>query len=67
MPGLGGEPTFLRMRQIRPALPILMASGFMDPTTDTLLQGDAHAGSLTKPFSIDELSRKLDALVQSTS
>jgi PAS domain S-box-containing protein len=64
MPGLGGEATFLRMRQLRPGLPILMASGFMDPTTDSLLQGDPLAGSLTKPFSIDELSRKLEALVE---
>ena len=62
MPGLGGEATYLRLRQGHPHLPILIATGFMDPSTSRLIQGDPDAGCITKPFSIDELSRKLEAL-----
>jgi len=62
MPGLGGEATFIRLRKAHPGIPVLMATGFMDPSADTLLRGDPLARSITKPFSIDELSKDLEAL-----
>ena len=64
MPGLGGEATYLRLRAERSGLPVLVATGFMDPSTDALLHGDPRAGSLSKPYTIEELSRKLEALGQ---
>jgi len=63
MPGLGGEATYVALRRDHPTLPVLIATGFMDPSTDLLLQGDPLAGSISKPFSIDELSSKLEARV----
>ncbi len=63
MPGMGGEAAYLRMRALRPHLPVLVATGFMDPSTVLLLQGDPRAASLSKPFSLEELHRKLEALV----
>jgi signal transduction histidine kinase len=63
MPGMGGEAAYLRMRQVRPDLPVLVATGFMDPSTDLLLKGDRKAAGLAKPFSLDELHRKLEALL----
>jgi len=63
MPGMGGEAAYLRMRGLRPHLPVLVATGFMDPSTVLLLEGDPRAGSLSKPFSLEELHRKLEALV----
>ncbi len=63
MPGMGGEAAYLRLRRLRPKLPVLVATGFMDPSTVLLLQGDDRAASLSKPFSLEELHRKLEALV----
>jgi len=62
MPGLGGEATYLRLRKAHPHLKVLIATGFMDPSTSLLLKGDPDSGSISKPFSIDELARKLEGL-----
>jgi len=59
MPGMGGEATLLGIRQRYPRLPVLVATGYMDPSTSSLVQGDPWTGRIMKPFSVDELRRAL--------
>jgi PAS domain S-box-containing protein len=63
MPVMDGAETFKRLREIRPDLPILVASGFAgeQETGDMLSQGNADF--LTKPFRREALLGKLDALI----
>lgn len=54
MPGLSGQETLLKLRQISPQLRILVASGYMPQ-----IERDSHitgaSGYLEKPFSLDRL------------
>jgi CheY-like chemotaxis protein len=62
MPGMDGGETLTRLRRLRPRLPVLIASGHLDPETTTRLKRDGRALSLTKPFTLLELDRKLREL-----
>jgi PAS domain S-box-containing protein len=59
MPRLGGRELAARLRERRPELPVIFMSGY---TADTILrQGISEAGGpfLQKPFSAQQLARKL--------
>jgi len=59
MPKLDGEDAFRLMKDIDPSVHVLLASGFSrDRTVDALL-GQGARGFLSKPYSIDELSREV--------
>ncbi|HJW34807.1 MAG TPA: ATP-binding protein [Holophagaceae bacterium] len=60
MPGLGGQATFARLRALRPTLPILLSTGKVDEAALRLVAGDAFTTLLPKPFTLKELSQKLD-------
>ncbi len=62
MPGMNGMETHGHLRQGWPRLPILLATGHLDAATSELLQADPWAASISKPYSLDELSQKLLAL-----
>ncbi|HNX59502.1 MAG TPA: PAS domain S-box protein, partial [Spirochaetota bacterium] len=63
MPVIGGRETFHMMKKEYPDLKILLCSGFTrHGVTDELLKAGA-AGFIAKPFRIDELSRKVAALM----
>ncbi|MEI6500328.1 MAG: PAS domain S-box protein [Armatimonadota bacterium] len=54
MPGLSGQETFARLRELSPRLKVLIASGYMPQMErDSLLAG--ANGHLDKPFSLDRL------------
>jgi CheY-like chemotaxis protein len=59
MPGMNGEITYRRLRPLHPGLPVLMASGFLEPETEALLKGDPKAAFLAKPYLMEELDQKL--------
>jgi len=59
MPGLGGKETLVRLRRTFPDLPVLMASGQIDQTALDLAAQDSHLSLVGKPFSMDELGRKV--------
>jgi CheY-like chemotaxis protein len=59
MPGLSGEATYLRLRPMRPDLPVLMASGYLEAATEALLAADPLAATLGKPYLLEELDQKL--------
>jgi len=59
MPGMNGVDTLKGLRQLRPRLPVLMATGFLDEETGEILLRDGRALSILKPFSKAHLGRKI--------
>jgi signal transduction histidine kinase len=60
MPGMNGAEAFQKLRAAWPSLPVIMATGFLDPETAFLLDQGRGARSIAKPFNIKELG----ALIQ---
>jgi PAS domain S-box-containing protein len=55
MPDVGGEQAFLEMRQIRPGLPIVLASGFSEEFASERFGAQGTAGFLRKPYAPEAL------------
>jgi PAS domain S-box-containing protein len=55
MPGLGGEQAFLAMRQIRPDLPIVLATGFSEALGSDRFRAPGASGFVRKPFDQESL------------
>ena len=64
MPGLGGAGTLPLLRQLAPALPVLLATGRVDQKAMDLLAGFAHVTLLAKPFSLEEVRKQLDLVIR---
>ena len=59
MPGMDGGKTFDCIREIQPAMPILLSSGYaMNGKAETIMQKGCN-GFIQKPFNLVELSEKL--------
>ncbi|CAI8794259.1 Response regulator [Pseudomonas sp. IT-347P] len=58
LPGMNGRELATKARELRPALPILFASGYAE-TID--VPGDMYV--IGKPFSIDQLRDKVKAIL----
>jgi CheY-like chemotaxis protein len=55
MPGLSGRETFLRVREARPGIPVVLCSGFgLNGEAQALLDEGVRA-FLTKPYTMNEL------------
>jgi PAS domain S-box-containing protein len=59
MPGMDGAETLGRIRQLRPDLPVLVATGHLDAETAELLKADPRVASIAKPFTLADLDRKI--------
>ncbi len=62
MPGLGARGTLPRLRDLRPDLPVLLATGRVDQAALELAQAYPGVTLLAKPFGMDELRRHLNNL-----
>jgi len=62
MPGLSGAETLPRILQLRPAIPILVITGFLDAELSTLLTDFPSVLTLKKPFTLEELLKALQNL-----
>jgi len=62
MPGLGGAGTLPHLRDLRPALPVLLSTGRVEQTTLDLAGQFPGVTLLSKPFNIQELQQRLAAL-----
>ena len=62
MPGLGGQGTLPRLRELCPDLPVLLSTGRTDQDALELVANDAHVDLLAKPFTVDELKWRLESL-----
>jgi CheY-like chemotaxis protein len=62
MPGLNGAETLTLLLAIRPAQAVLMATGYSDDSIALLLKGRQNVASIQKPFSLDELRKKIETI-----
>ena len=62
MPGMNGAEALPLILQCRPAMHVLMASGYSDQEIAPLLEGRPRAASLRKPFSLKEIQAKIAEL-----
>ncbi len=63
MPGLGGRGTLPRLRELRPDLPVLLATGKADQLALELIATHPHTTLLPKPFSLDEMRLKIQVIL----
>jgi PAS domain S-box-containing protein len=61
MPGLGGEGTYRELRRLRPAVPVVLMSGFSEGDLSERFASAGLAGFLQKPFRPDDLLRRVRA------
>ena len=59
MPGIGGAVTLTRLRYLCPELPVLLATGRIDPFAIELANNDPRVTLLPKPFTLAELGKVL--------
>ena len=62
MPRLGGREALLRIRELKPAIPVLISSGY---SADKLLAGSA--GFIQKPYTLARFREALRKVAESTS
>jgi CheY-like chemotaxis protein len=60
MPGLGGAKTLPRLRELRPRVPVLIATGRADQSVMDLMAAHAKVGLMCKPFGLEELRKHLE-------
>jgi len=65
MPGTSGSETFDLLRQIDPAVKVLLASGYSIDSQATALMERGCNGFIQKPYNVEELSRKIDEILSS--
>ena len=58
MPDMTGAETLKQIRARFRELPVLLASGYVGPEVDRLVEADPKTLSIAKPFSFDEIQRK---------
>jgi len=65
MPGMDGSRTFDRIREIRPAMPVMLSSGYaINGQADQIMRRGCN-GFIQKPFNISDLSRKIRSILDS--
>ncbi len=62
MPGIGGSGTLPRLRGLRPALPVLLATGRADEATVDLVAATPGVSLLSKPFSMNDLRTQIASI-----
>jgi CheY-like chemotaxis protein len=62
MPGLGGAGTLPRLRELRPALSVILATGRADQNAVELVESLPGVRIMEKPFNREELEAALEAL-----
>jgi len=64
MPGLGGLEVFKRLKEINPRVKVLVISGYSEERRAGELLEEGALGFIQKPFKIDQLSRKLQEILE---
>lgn len=67
MPGMGGSETYDRLKAINPRIKVLLSSGYGRNGEATRILRRGCNGFIQKPFSVGDISQKLNALQQEPS
>jgi CheY-like chemotaxis protein len=65
MPFMDGEETFNRLREIRPDVPVMLCTGFIQNERLQKLMTAGLSGFLRKPFAPDEIAAQVKAIMES--
>ncbi len=65
MPFMDGEETFHRLREIRPDVPIMLCTGFIQNDRLERLMTAGLSGFLRKPFAPDEIASQVKSILES--
>lgn len=65
MPFMDGEETFHRLREIRPDIPVMLCTGFIQNDRLERLMGAGLSGFLRKPFAPDEIGGQVRSILDS--
>ena len=65
MPFMDGEETFNRLREIRPDVPVMLCTGFIQNDRLERLMSAGLSGFLRKPFAPDEIAGQVRAILES--
>ena len=65
MPFMDGEETFQRLREIRPDIPVMLCTGFIQNDRLERLMTAGLSGFLRKPFAPDEIAGQVKAILES--
>jgi signal transduction histidine kinase len=63
MPGLNGPETFLRLRELRPDVRVLLSSGYGEIESSEPFESDALAGFIAKPYQMADLRETLRGIL----
>jgi CheY-like chemotaxis protein len=63
MPGMGGEETFRRLRELRPDARVLLSSGYSSEGRAQELLKSGCLGFLQKPYNLADLRAKLEEIL----
>jgi DNA-binding NtrC family response regulator len=66
MPGMDGGKAFDCIREIQPAMPVILSSGYALNGRVAEIMRRACNGFIQKPFSITELSQKVRKILDKT-
>ncbi len=64
MPGLSGEQFIRKIKQIRPEVPVIMVSGYLDNDTIRTLIREGVGGVFLKPLNVFSLIKRTAALIE---
>ena len=62
MPGMNGYEIYHQLKKIQPELKILLASGYPGDQAEKRLESIGFNGYLQKPFTLKQLSEKIDEI-----
>jgi len=63
MPRMDGLATFSRLREIKPDVQVILASGFSEQDATSRFSGQGLAGFIQKPYSMERLQRELSRIM----
>jgi PAS domain S-box-containing protein len=59
MPGLSGQETLPRLREVKPDVDVILSSGYSEAEALRLFEGSRVSAFLQKPYTVHDLARKL--------
>jgi PAS domain S-box-containing protein len=62
MPGLSGAETLVQLKALRPGLPVLLSTGFLEPSVEELVKSYQGVWLLNKPYSLQAIRDKISAI-----